>query len=106
MIILVRDRDFKIPPGATINGQVQDWRIARNTTLEVKIEGCRICMEGSALRCPNTPTLFQVLDEIANEKDPNFPGVCPSCKGPAYFGVVPAAFECKRAKEAGYRECT
>ena len=28
-------------------------------------------------------------------KDPRFPHTCYNCKGPAYIGAVPAAFECK-----------
>jgi len=29
-------------------------------------------------------------------KDPHYPHTCPKCKGPAYMGVVPTSFECKK----------
>lgn len=38
---------------------------------------------------------IEIVPVVVN-KDTHFPDKCPKCQGPAYFGAVPAAFECKR----------
>ncbi len=34
------------------------------------------------------------IELVAPIKNLHYPHICPKCSGPAYFGAVPAAFEC------------
>lgn len=47
------------------------------------------------VKCVILPHNLILVGRAMDYDDPAFPHVCPSCKGPAYFGAVPAAFECR-----------